>query len=339
VPSDTTDPVQTARRNTLRAAIIVLAALIALPFCVTDEYFQNVLILMLLYAALSQAWNLLGGYCGQVSLGQGFHFGVGAYVSTMLFTTAGISPWLGMIPGGVISALLALAIGWPCFRLRGHYYTLATVVIAQAGYLLFLNWSWIGGAMGILIPITDDSWADLQFQRTKLPYYFVCLALFAAVWLVTYIIGGSKIGYCWRAVKDNFAAAESLGVPIFRYKMVAAAFSGFFAAIGGSIYAQYVSFIDPDSVMGFQLSLLIALPAVLGGLGTLWGPLVGAVVLIPMSELTRTYVGGTGKGIDLILYGLLVMVVAAVWPQGLLGMLHKLFSRRPSPIMDAADAA
>ena len=150
----------------------------------------------------------------------------------------------------------------------------------------------------------------------------------AIAWLTTWFIDGSKIGFCWRAVKDDVEAARSLGVHIFRYKMAAAAISGFFAGVGGAIFAQYVSFIDPDSVLGFQLSLLIALPAVLGGLGTLWGPLVGAAVLIPLAELTRTYIGGTGMGIDLVLYGLLIMLVATIWPQGLVGVLRDLASRR-----------
>ena len=326
--SEPLDRTTRRRRVDLAAGVAVLALLAALPLVVTDPFSLNVLVLMLLYAGLSQAWNLLGGYCGQISLGQAVHFGVGAYVSTLLFTGLGVTPWLGMLAAGIVSALLGLLIGWPCFRLRGHYYSLATVVIAQTALLLFVNWDWVGGAMGILIPIEGDSWANLQFQQSKTPYYLVCLAFAVLAWLATWWVEGSKIGFCWRAVKDDAEAARSLGVRTFRHKMTAAALSGFFTGMGGAIFAQYVSYIDPDSVLGFQLSLLIALPAVLGGIGTLWGPLAGAVVLIPLSELTRTYVGGTGAGLDLVLYGLLVMVVAAVWPQGLVGIARDLLLRR-----------
>ena len=141
----------------------------------------------------------------------------------------------------------------------------------------------------------------------------------ASAWIVTWKIEDSRWGYWWRAVKDNAEAAESLGVVVFRSKMAAAAVSAFLTAVGGGFYAQFVSYIDPESVMSFQFSLLMALPAVLGGIGTLWGPAVGAAILIPITEVTRSYAGGTGKGFDLIVYGLLVMGIALGRPEGIVG--------------------
>jgi branched-chain amino acid transport system permease protein len=314
---------ETHRRNQLLIAALVLAVMAALPLGIKDVYFQNILVLTVMYAALSQAWNILGGYCGQISLGHALYFGIGAYTSTLLFTKFGISPWLGMAAGGLLSATIALIVGWPCFRLKGHYFTIATIVLAEIGLLLFLNWEWAGAASGIQMMFSKDSWADFSFLRSKLPYYYFALGLALVTWLVTWKIEDSKWGYSWRAVRENPEAAESLGVQVFKSKMAAAGISAFFAAIGGSFYAQFVSYIDPDAVMVFHFSLLMALPAVLGGIGTLWGPALGAAVLIPMSELTRSYAGGGGKGIDLIIYGALIMFVALAKPEGLVSIARK----------------
>jgi len=318
---------RTRRVRALVTAAAIVAAIAALPLFVTDVYVQNMLVLTLMYAALSQSWNILGGYCGQISLGHALYFGIGAYATALLFSKLGVLPWFGMAAGGVIAAMIALALGYPCFRLRGHYFAIATIVIAEIGYLLFLNWDFAGAATGIDIPIRQDSWLTFQFTRSKLPYIYFALALAALTWLVTYLLEDSKWGFWWRAVKDNPEAAESLGVVVFHSKMAAAGVSAFFTAVGGSFYAQFVSYIDPDSVMSFRFSLLMALPAVLGGIGTLWGPALGAAILIPLTELTRSYIGGTGRGIDLIVYGALVIVVALARPEGMLG----LFTRRRAP--------
>ncbi|MDP4024350.1 branched-chain amino acid ABC transporter permease [Methylobacterium sp. NEAU 140] len=311
------------RRTSLITGAVVFAGLAALPYAIPDVYLQNVLVLTLLYAALSQSWNILGGYCGQISLGHALYFGIGAYCTSLLFVNYGVSPWAGLALGGVLSALVALAIGWPCFRLAGHYFSIATIVIAEAGLLLVQNWDFVGGAMGVQWPFNPDSWATLQFARDKIPYAHLALGLFVVTWLVTFVIAESRWGYGWRAVKDDPVAARSLGVEVFRSKMAAAALSAFFTALGGGLYGAYVSYIDPESVMSFRFSLLFALPAVLGGVGTLWGPLVGALILIPITEISRSYLGGTGSGIDLIFYGALVMVVALAKPEGVLSLFRR----------------
>jgi branched-chain amino acid transport system permease protein len=315
------------RRRALMVAVLIAIAVALLPFAVEDVYVQNILILTLMYTALSQSWNILSGYCGQISLGHALYFGLGAYTTAILFTKFSVLPWFGMLAGGALSALVAMALGYPCFRLRGHYFVIATIVIAETGLLLFLNWDWAGAATGINIPMQNDSWLTFQFARSKLPYFYFALALAYVTWLVTWVLEDSKWGYWWRAVKDNPDAAESLGVVVFHSKMAAAAVSAFFTAVGGAFYAQFVSYIDPDSVMSFQFSLLMALPAVLGGIGTLWGPALGAAVLIPLTELTRSYMGGTGRGIDLILYGALIVIIAVARPEGLVGVFAR---RRPA---------
>ncbi|RED29649.1 amino acid/amide ABC transporter membrane protein 2 (HAAT family) [Rhodopseudomonas thermotolerans] len=314
------------RRRDLILAFLLAAAAACAPLFVKDVYVQNIMVLTLMYAALSQAWNILGGYCGQISLGHALYFGLGAYTTALLFTKLGVLPWFGMIGGGLISAVIALALGYPTFRLRGHYFVIATIVIAEIGFLLFHNWDWAGAALGIDIMVRGDSWAKFQFTRSKLPYYYFALVFCCLAWLITWWLEDTKWGYWWRAVKDNPEAAESLGVVVFNSKMGAAAVSAFLTAVGGSFYAMFVSYIDPESVMTFQFSLLMALPAVLGGIGTLWGPVLGAAILIPLTELTRSFVGGSGRGVDLILYGSVIVLISLARPEGLLG----LFSRKPA---------
>jgi branched-chain amino acid transport system permease protein len=313
------------------AGLLVVLALLPLP--IKDVYTQNLIIITLLFAGLAQAWNILGGYCGQISLGHALYFGIGGYVSILLFLNAGVPPSIGMFAAGAVGGVAALLVGWPCFRLSGHYYAIATVVVGEIGFLLFLNWDFVGGATGVYIPFKGESWAALQFRTAKLPYHYVVLAFATCTWLAAWLIEGSRWGFAWRAVKDDTVAARSLGVRVFPSKMAAAAISGCFTGIGGAIYAQYVGYIDPESVLAGQFSILIALPAVLGGVGTLWGPFLGAAVLIPASELSRSYLGGSGRGIDLMLYGGLIAVVMLIRPQGLVSLFAP---RREAAVAPAA---
>ncbi len=319
------------RRTELIAGAVVLLALAVLPLPIGDVYTRNLIIITILFAGLAQAWNILGGYCGQISLGHALYFGFGAYVSTLLFVRLGVPPAFGMLAGGAVGGAGALLVGWPCFRLSGHYYAIATVVVGEIGWLLFLNWDFVGGATGVYVPFKGDSWVALQFRTAKLPYHYLVLGFAAATWIAAFLIEGSRWGFAWRAMKDDVVAARSLGVRVFPSKMAAAAISGFFTGMGGAIYAQYVGYIDPDSVMALDLSILIPLPAVLGGVGTLWGPLVGAAVLIPVSELSRSYLGGSGRGGDLMIYGALIMVVALMRPQGLVSLLGGWRGGRDAP--------
>jgi branched-chain amino acid transport system permease protein len=332
VSSPKSDPrlagVNSHRRRQLIEAVIVFALIAMLPLFVKNAYLRNVIVLTLMYAALAQSWNILGGYCGQISLGHALYFGVGAYAVSKLYASYGVLPWFGMLVGGGLAVLLALALGYGTFRLKGHYFSIATLVIAEMGLLIVHNWEWLGGASGIQWPFGPDSWATLQFARDKTPYIFFALGLLIVTWLVTFFIEDSRWGYWWRAVKDHPEAAESLGVTVFRSKMAAVSLSAFFTAVGGGFYAAFVSYVDPGSVMEFRFSLLMVLPVVLGGIGTLWGPILGAVILIPLSEFTRSYVGGSGSGIDLMLYGGLVMAVALLKPAGLITLFAKRAKRQ-----------
>lgn len=292
-------------------ALLIFPQVVALPFP------RRLMILIFLYAMLGQAWNILGGFAGQVSLGHAVFFGVGAYTSTMLLMRLGLTPWLGMVAGGIVSVVISQVIGYPSFRLKGHYFVIATIVLAEIVQILFVNWDWVGGAVGLTLPLLPESLVNLQFHSSNVPYYYISLALLAMIMGVAYAITKTKPGYYFRAIKDEPDAARSLGVNIINYKMFAMALSAFFTGVGGAFYAQYVLYIDPNSVLNFMLSVLIMLIPVLGGIGTLWGPVLGAFILIPLSEFTRVYLSGAGGALDLVVYGALIMLVAIFEPRGM----------------------
>jgi branched-chain amino acid transport system permease protein len=300
------------------------AGLLAFPWLFVQPYPRDVMIRIFLYALLAQAWNLLGGYCGQVSLGNAVFFGIGAYTSSVLSLWWGVSPWLGMLAGIGLAVLISQAIGYPCFRLRGHYFAIATIGIGEIVQTVAINWDAIGGARGVWLPIKPETLANFQFHRAKWVYYYIALALLAAVFGVTLLVQRSRLGYYFRAIREDPAAAESLGIALTRYKLLAIAVSAAFTAVGGTFYAQYVLFIDPESVLPTSLSILVCLVAVLGGVGTLWGPFLGAAVLISLSETTRLWLGGTGKAVDLMIYGGLIVLVSVFQPGGLMGLVERL---------------
>ena len=310
-----------ARRRRERIVGLVLLALAALaPLVVQSQYARGLIVLVLLYAGLAQGWNVLGGYCGQISLGHALYFGIGAYTSSLLFTRLGVPPTLGLLPGAALAALVALLVGWPCFRLSGHYYAIATLVFGLIAQLLVQNWDFVNAATGITIPFHEQSWLNLEFRTAVLPFHYAMLAYAALAWFIAYLVEGARWGYYWRAVKDDPEAARSLGVRVFPSKMAAAAISGAITAVGGSLYAQYIGFIDPESAFGLPLSVLVALPAVVGGVGTLWGPLLGAAVLIPVQQLSVAWFGAAGGGIELMIYGALIVFLALARPQGLVSL-------------------
>jgi branched-chain amino acid transport system permease protein len=317
-----------ADRGRLAVLAALGAGLVAFPWIFVQPYPRDVMIRIFLYALLAQAWNLLGGYCGQVSLGSAVFFGIGAYTSSVLSLWWGVSPWLGMLAGMGLAILVSQAIGYPCFRLRGHYFAIATIGIGEIVQTVAINWDAIGGARGIWLPIKPETLMNFQFHKAKWVYYYIALALLAAVFGLTAFIERSRLGYYFRAIREDPDAAQSLGVPLTRYKLLAIAGSAAFTALGGTFYAQYVLFIDPESVFPTSLSILVCLVAVLGGVGTLWGPALGAGVLISLSEATRVWLGGTGKAVDLMIYGGLIVLVSVFQPGGLMGMVGRL-GRRP----------
>jgi branched-chain amino acid transport system permease protein len=237
-----------------------------------------------------------------------------------------------MIVGAALAVLVSQAIGYPVFKLRGHYFAIATIGFGEIVQTIALNLEFIGAARGLFVPIKrPDSLLNFQFHESKAVYYYIALGLLALALAATRWIERSRRGYYFRAIKEDQDAAASLGVRVAREKHAAIAVSAALTALGGTFWAQYVLFIDPESVFPLSLSILICLVAVMGGVGSLWGPLIGAAVLVPLSEGTRVMLGGTGKALDLLIYGALIMLIAIFQPSGLIGLVRKLGRRRTVP--------
>ena len=312
--------------------LAILLAIALVPVFDNDPYFLQIFIMIMLFAYWGTSWNIISGFAGQMSLGHAAFAGIGAYTSTVLFINYGLSPWLGMLVGGVIAGGFGLLIGYPCFKLRGTYFTLATIAFLNVIRILVLaNQTVLGfdirGAQGLSVPWRGDSLANMQFL-SKTPYFYLILALLLLVVLISYLIKESRMGYYLAAIKTNQEAANSLGVNVTRYKLVAQFISVFFTAIGGSFYAQFILFIDPQRLLGFDLSLEIAIIALIGGQGSVLGPVLGAFILVPVAELTRAHISGELAALPVILYGLSLMVIIYYLPEGV----HKYIARwfRPS---------
>lgn len=328
-------------RTTLIIAGVVIAAAL-LPLASSNPAHLNLAILVLMAAQLGVAWNLLGGYAGQVSLGHAAFYGVGAYTSTLLLLNFGVNPWLGMLAGGLVAAGLSFGFGWSCFRLKGHYFAMATIAVVEIVQIVFTNWEYAGAAVGLTIPMTQRGWGAMVFAE-KQPYYLLALGLLLLTLAATWAVERSHVGYYLRAIKDEPDAARSIGIHIARYKQVALALSAFFTALGGSLYAQKELYIDPGSVLTTALSIKMALVSILGGVGTLFGPVVGAVVLTTIEEVTRAAFGGSGRGTDTMIYAGLIVVIAVYYPSGLVGWwrerVRRIRNKQAAAVADAEVAA
>jgi branched-chain amino acid transport system permease protein len=304
---------------------LLLAILMAAPMVLGQRPFElRLLTLLFLYALLAHGWNILGGYAGQTSLGHGLFFGVGAYVSTLLGIKLGLDPWLGMLAGGLAAAALGVLISIPCFRLRGHYFVIATLVVAESAQQLMTGWDWAGGAMGLQLPIAPEGLRHFQFHRDKTGYYYVALAMLVVVTAGVWLMQRSRFGFILRAIRDDEEAARSLGFRTVHYKLAAMALSAGLVGVCGVFFAQYVLYIDPASVLSLALSVLMALIVILGGAGTVAGPIVGAAILVPLSEYSRVMFSGTGRNVDLLVYGLMIMAIAVFRPEGLMSLVRSL---------------
>lgn len=298
------------------AVALLAAALLALvPLAVRDAFTLQVLLLAIMFGALGACWSLVGGFLGRISFGHGVFIGVGGYTTLLLLQHLKLTPLLGIPLGGLISAALAWLVGGPTLRLSGHYFAMATIALLQIGLLLMVNWDWAGGAVGLEAPIADAPW--MLLFRTKVPYYWIALALAFLTFLATYLLVHSRTGFYWRAINGDEAAARSLGVPADRYKMLAFVLSAGMTGVWGGFFAMYVGFIDPESMFSLTMSVQVVLVAILGGVGTLVGPWLGAAVLLPLSEGTRVAWGSSGLGLDLLIFGLAILLVTLFLPGGL----------------------
>jgi len=315
--------------NKLLLLIVVFGLIALAPMLITQESLLNIIIMTLYAALLGQAWNILGGYGGQVSFGPAAYFGTGAYAVAVLQVQFGINPWLGLVVGGFAAAAVGAFIGFCTFRygLRGSYFALVTLAFAEVLRILSNSVDFTGAGVGLLIPL-ERSAVNFQFA-SKEGFFWVIWAMTFAAFLTVWKIGNSRFGAQLMAVRDNEDAARALGVDAFRVKMGAIMLSGFFAGLAGVFYAQYFLYLDPHIAYGAAISVESLLVPIIGGMGTLFGPLLGAAFLHGLSELSRAVIGDA-PGISLVLYGVLLVVMVLFVPRGLAGLASHLRSGKPS---------
>ncbi|MEN4013479.1 MAG: branched-chain amino acid ABC transporter ATP-binding protein/permease [Bellilinea sp.] len=303
--------------------LALIPLLIVLPLTVRG-YALNVLIIILMWGAISSAANILVGYAGQVCFIPPLFTGVGAYISTWLLINLNVSPWIGMFMAGAVAAILALAIGFLFFRygLKGVYFALGTMALVLVAQVLFTNLPWFGRSEGLYIIIRETDPLMMKF-RDKLPYYYIVLGLTIAIFLVTNWISTSKPGYWLRAIRENQDAAEAVGVNLMRYKQLAIGVSAFLLGMMGTFWANFLTYFDPYTAFHWEIAGLAIIIIVAGGAGTVWGPLLGSAILVPMTELVRAQLGDTIPGLHMVVYGAVLMLVLLYLPDGFLSIFTK----------------
>jgi branched-chain amino acid transport system permease protein len=310
----------------------VLAVLPVFP-AVFGSYAVTLFTLIFFYGYLGQAWNVVGGYAGQLSAGHAAFLGVGAYTAALLSVEAGVTPWIGMFAGGALAAALGAVVGFLGFRfgLRGFYFVLLTVALSEICRIIAANTEAVGGALGYYITFTGDP-RQFQFQDTR-AYYYIALALML---LATALVGGlerRRFGVYLAAIRDDEQACEAAGVDTFRYKMLAMLLSSFLTGIGGTFYAFYLFSLQPNTVFGVPTSVEIIIRPIVGGAGTVLGPVVGSFILSPLAELSRHYFAQGGwHGAHLVAYGALLIAVVLFLPEGAYPRLARLVRGRPRPV-------
>ncbi|MEW5912445.1 MAG: branched-chain amino acid ABC transporter permease [Thermodesulfobacteriota bacterium] len=322
--------------------LIYLGVLILFPLVVRDSYYQHLMILVLMWVTIGSGWNIIAGYTGQVSFGDAAFFGSGAYTAGLLAHKLGFSAWWGLGLGGLVALAIAFPFGWICFRLRGAYFALATLALNEICRHLATVWeSLTDGMVGILV---------MQTFVSKIPYYYIALALAVLSVLCVEWIVHSRLGYYFISIREDQDAAESLGIDTHYYKMVSLSFAAFLTGLAGSLYMNYMGFIDPEVVFSLHdISIMAILVGIVGGVGTIYGPAVGAFVMVAVSEIFRTAGFGflkylsqaTGWGFmnlvtkyvseaHVLTFGVLVVLVILLMPNGVVGdwpKLRRLVSR------------
>ena len=278
---------------------------------------------MLLAAIGASAWNIIGGYAGQISVGHAMFFGAGAYMPLLVYQHWQLPPLVGVPLGIGASLVLALVIGVPTFRLQGHYFSMATIAVAELIRIVVSNWDFLGAAIGLQGPAISRHWWDLTF-RSAVPYYYIFLAVLALLLAVTWQMQRRRLGYYLGAIRAGERAARSLGVPVRRYKLYALMLSAGFTSLAGSLYALKTGFVDPESGLGILVSVQLIITAALGGAGTLFGPLLCAIILVPLQTATNSLLGGSGAGLTFIVYGGIIVVIARFEPGGLVELWQRI---------------
>jgi branched-chain amino acid transport system permease protein len=310
--------------------ILVLAAIAAFPYLVRSPYFIHIGTLIFIWSFITTSWSYMGRF-GLVSLGHGAFLGLGAYTSGLLFNFYGLSPWIGMLLGGLAAVLLAMVIGYACFRFGviGDYFALVTLALGEVVALTIIALRDItGGSLGFTLKSKGTSFLYLQSEQ-KIHFYYLSLGFLILALLVWKWIDRSRMQKALRAIGEDEIAASTLGIGIIRYKMIITMISAFMTAIGAVLYAQYITYLNPHTLSGVAPSLEIAFKAILGGMFSLWGPTVGTALIVSLEEYFRVAYGSTFVGLSQIIYGLALVLLIIFLPRGIYGTLQNLFQKRP----------
>jgi branched-chain amino acid transport system permease protein len=308
-------------RRSLAVLCLVAAALIVAP-ALCNAYVLSVLVLCLYFAYTGQAWNIMMGFAGQLSLGHSLYVGVGAYVSALLFVKLGVNPWIGALAAIAACTALGVVIGFLAFRfgIAGVYFAILTIAFAEFTRIGFDHWTWAGGTGGLFLPVAHRESNDLLILRgSPKMFYYVMLAFTAGALVMSRALLASRFGYYWRAIREDESAAEALGIDAFRYKMAAVALSAAMTALGGVFFAFYYNNLFPEQIFSIGRSIEIILGPIIGGVGTLIGPIVGAFLLTPLADVLSElmiWFGIDTPGVKHVFYGLCLLVVIMFLPNG-----------------------
>lgn len=306
---------------------VALALIIAYPLLFSTPFQQRLGALILLYAIAASAWNIVGGYAGQVSVGHVVFFGCGAYASMAAYAHFALPPLAGIPVGVGAAVLIAAVIGVPTLRLSGHYFSMATIAVAELVRLIVTNTEYLGAAVGLSGPTVPRTMFDLSFT-SALPYYYLFLIVLATTLGITWWMANSRMGFYLRAIKDSERAARSLGAPASRTKLYAFMLSAGLTSVAGALYATMFGFVDPESGLGILISVKMLIMAALGGAGLLFGPLIGAAILVPLEEISNNLLGGKGAGLTFVVYGAIIVLIARFQPGGILTLIKRVCARR-----------
>ncbi len=314
---DSKKAVHLYHRNLTVLVGMILMVFILIPTMVKSPYILNIFVLMFYMSTLSMAWNLLGGMTGQNSLGHAAYMGLGAYACCLLVVKTGANPWLAAIFGMVVVGLVGGIVFYPCFILRGPYFTLVSIAFGESIRQLIINSEFFGRASGVGLPFGSDSWLQFRFA-SKVPYYYVGLVMVVGIYLMMKKIDRSKIGFALKTIREDEDAAAAIGINPTKYKIMAVVISAMVAGLVGFFYASYIRYIDPELMIQAK-STESVLPAVVGGAAYVEGPLVGALIMIPLSEYLRANFSAALPGINMLMYAVVLLVVIRFRPAGILG--------------------
>ena len=305
---------------------IALSLLVAVPLLSDSPFLYHIFVLLCSFAALATAWNIVGGFAGQLSLGHAVFYGIGSYAAVLLMMRFQISPWIGMLIGAMISTLVSIVISYPCFRLRGPFFALATIAVLEVVRLVAIHQTELtGGAGGLAAPLNIGlKW---MMFREKWVYLVIAFGFLLLTLGVSAYIKQSRLGYYLIAVREREDAARAVGINAVRVKLIAVMVSAFLTSLVGSFQAMYLTFIDPSSAFSLELSIQVAMFALIGGLGTVFGPLVGTVLVLPIAELARGWLSDFGNGFHGLVYGVVLVIVVLTIPKGLVGRFGASFAK------------